>query len=224
MIELEFLGLPGSGKTTLADAVMPSFGEADVSRRRALGDDLSPVRRHLRRALYVFPPLLSHPRLMWGVLRRIRASRQRSAHALLKTCWNFWTVIGLVLSVRKNGGALVSDQGVVQAIWSVALSAHGEVGDWWDLLARYEVLPTLLVVVHCPPEMMAVRLRERSIGSSRLTGISAIDPAWQDASRIMARLIDEARTRCAVLEVHNDGSRSLEALTEEISGLLTKGS
>jgi dephospho-CoA kinase len=214
---IEFVGLPGSGKTTLAKALGDDLARAHISRADALADDLSLTRRHLRRALYVLPCLITHPRLIWGVLRRVRASRQGSPQALLKTCWNFWTVIGLTLSARSQGKPLVSDQGVVQAIWSVALSARQDVGDWWEFLVRYEVLPGILVVVHCPVEITSKRLGARPVGTSRLTGVTADDAAWDHASRILARLVSEARAYCAVVEVHNDGSRTIDALADEIS-------
>lgn len=217
MPSIELLGLPGSGKTTLAGAVGQRFARAHISRADALADDLPAIHRHLRRALYVLPCLIAHPRLIWGVFQRVRASRQGSAHALLKTCWNFWTVIGLTLSTRSQGKPLFSDQGVVQAIWSVALSAREDVGDWWEFLARYEVLPGILVVVYCPAEITSKRLGARAVGTSRLTGVSADDVAWDHASRILARLVSEARAHCAVVEIHNDGLRTIDALADEIS-------
>lgn len=214
---IEFLGLPGSGKTILTDAVGQRWARAHILRGEALGDDLPALRRHLRRALHVVPRLITHPRLMWGVFQRVRASRQGSVHALLKTCWNFWTVIGLTLSARARRTSLVSDQGIIQAVWSVGLSAGRDVDDWWEFLARHEMLPDILIVVHCPPETAAMRLNQRRVGTSRLTGIGAEDARWARASELMAGLINEARQRIPVIEVQNDGTRAIEALAADVS-------
>ena len=187
---IEFAGLPGSGKTTIVNRLasdLLSEGATVYTRYKMMADDKSALVRHLLRARYVLRGLMTRPGLFLRALSLIRQDGQASLFSLAKVCWNFWCVLGwyLWLARHAQGGVVLVDQGIIQAIWSVRFAASRKGAHWRAFITSLPFDIDAVVVVSCDLVVVQERLSGRVGGYSRLehAGISG-----DDCSRARAEL------------------------------------
>lgn len=219
MLLIEFLGLPGSGKTTLANAVaerlQPGAG-AVHTRQAALADGKPALVRHAVRARYVISSALRQPGLFIAAFRLIRRDSQKNAREFAKVCWNMWCVLGWYVWLgRDREGIAIVDQGIMQAIWSVRLSAVRGMADWPGFVRRLDVIDGV-VAVECDPETLAARLDARERQASRLSDAASRDRLWDAAQCAHERTFHEAGSVAPVLRIGNTATGNLHAPTDEI--------
>jgi hypothetical protein len=172
MVFVEFMGLPGAGKTTLAASLQDRLrarGTDCIDRRLVFADEKSPIERHLRRARFAILAMLRRPDLLVTGARLVRRSRQRSRRDAAKVLWNLSCVLGFSLWYRnRRVGAVIVDQGLLQACWSIAFSGQAPVS-FAPLLARVTSAQTRFVLVVASGDEADARLRQRKNGNTRLT-------------------------------------------------------
>lgn len=181
---VEFLGLPGSGKTTIADSLidlLSANGHRVVSRRKAMSDDMPPLRKHGARSRYVLGAICRHPAIFYRVFRLIQKDGQSSARAFAKVCWNMWCVLGWYDSLDRNAkdAIVIVDQGLAQAVWSVRLSALRSDSDWAAFLTTLPVGPGLFAIVVSTVDVAQQRLAARTHGRSRLSDADTACAVWR---------------------------------------------
>lgn len=171
---VEFIGLPGSGKSTLSHRVAQSL--------RALGVPVTEptywldhvAHRYVRqsmKALLALTTILTFPRLALYCFDGLRRTRQRTWRDFLMTFLNFAYVSLTIKRLSKTPGVHFLDQGLLQAVWSIGYSSNaGE-----SVLRHYgRVLRLLLparlvaVIVHASTATLVERLAMRPARGSRL--------------------------------------------------------
>lgn len=206
---VEFLGLPGAGKTTLCNHL------ADALRARRIPVEIRPGHTmgshrawRLAKLGQVVGEIARHPGRAYRFARAVTASGQRSPIDALKVLHNWLFVCSLLR--KPVVGVCLIDQGVAQAMWSVALSARdGTTVRTFRSIAADIRPPDLLVVVSAQPATVRSRLAARVARTSRLEA-APDGPAMRRA----AMLIDELATMIAgsadgrtfpyVLRIDND--------------------
>ncbi|MCC5987296.1 MAG: AAA family ATPase [Pararhodobacter sp.] len=221
---VEFLGLPGSGKTTLATELgrqLSTDGADVVMRGEVLADERSVAVRHLRRARYVAALAIRTPRLFLRALRLIRKDGQQNLRAVLKVCWNIWCVLGWYgwLSRHRRQAVVIVDQGLAQAVLSIRLSAVDTTADWRGFLREYGRIDAV-VITECDPSLLKARLEARKGQVSRLSEISHQDRHWQVARRSFAEGCVEAEALFPTIRVRNETAEDTERLVAEVADWL----
>src|SRR6185295_15698714 len=121
------MGLPGSGKSTIAALLDADLKRSGVKTICRSADRAPFVWRHGKRLLRIARHMRQCCRLYLDAFRLIRVSGQKSYWDLAKVTWNFWNVIAVIADCRAAGNALnIVDQGLFQAIWSIQLSSTRE--------------------------------------------------------------------------------------------------
>lgn len=226
---VEFLGLPGSGKSTVSHAV------ADVLRRRGLVVDeptwsvdheLSSRRRYFHKICCVGRELVSRPGGAARTLAIVARSRQRRPAETLRA-WRNWLFVSA--STRRTTSPVAMqllDQGLFQALWSVCFQARAaHLAELLGPLVDAVRCPDLVVELEVSSAELERRLSMRRDGMSRLDGPGRPPESWERAERAMAEVhtllemaADSGRTR--VLRIGNDDPGGVSAATRRVAALL----
>lgn len=230
---VEFLGLPGSGKSTLSRRVAVILARDGVPVRQtsyAIAHGQRRVLRRIAKMLLVGGEILSHPRYAERSARALRATGQRSGRAALKMLFNWLLVSALVRRSRRIPAIHLIDQGIHQALWSIGLDAgEGAVAAMACLLADRPPEPDVIVVVEAATHTIARRLRERGGSDSRADAWQPQDArdlhrAERLLDEVKARLADgpERRRQASVIGVDNDRDGDLERNARQLAEAIAR--
>ena len=172
---VEFCGLPGAGKSTLARAVVARLrlrGVATTDVMAQLGPDADRGAR-LGRKVVAIGRAMVEPGSVTLAARVALASEQLDARDRIARPANLLVVRHAVRRGHRRPGVHVLDQGPVQEWWSAALRANP------DRVREFAVRDPsegcdLLVRVDAPLDLLVERLGARNARQSRLEGL---DPA-----------------------------------------------
>lgn len=182
---IEFVGLPGSGKSTITRALPASWPTSRNTDPPAL-----PLARRLAFYRTALPFMLS--------LRPFEAMDPKRLTRLAEE---------LRFYERPAPGPLVIDQGMIQKLWSILFERRRYSATALDrvLAALAPSAPDLVVVLATPPEVAAERLAARQSGNARLQKLPPPDmkAGLVAGQALYAMLLERHRHHCAgrVLEL-----------------------
>jgi len=163
-VVVEFAGLPGAGKSTLAEctraaivkAGMPCvIADAGISARVA-----TPVRVRRRLAL-AGAEACQHPLRGAEALRAMRRAAPGLSRNAVAGAAQWFAVQRIVAQAGRSPGVHLLDEGPVQTLWTLALRTGRDPASLTGATAD------LLVVVDVPVEVVSARLAARSSRHSR---------------------------------------------------------
>jgi hypothetical protein len=169
---VEFFGLPGSGKTTLAKELLNLLQSAGVSASFSgdrMGDGTPLAQRTFRRLGLVAG------QSPWNMPNYWRGTRLITAHGnglrdIAHSMWNLISVQAMTSQHLHGRGFMVLDQGIVQAIWSARMreKQSDNASSWGGLLSDQWLGQACFVEVGCEIETAMERLRNRKQRTSRM--------------------------------------------------------
>jgi hypothetical protein len=170
---IEFLGLPGCGKSTLARLVGDHLKEQGLRVKEPtyiLDHQLHKAARRRTKFRLLTSFSARNPRTALADLLIILRTRQASLSDMQKASFNWLYISCLATGQPASPVVTLLDQGIAQAVWSIALAARRET--WVDLLAqgrwRNGGLPDLVVSVHADLATIGERLDARTTRVSRM--------------------------------------------------------
>lgn len=190
---IEFMGLPGSGKSTIAALVETDLKRSGIKAISQSADQAPFLLRQGKRLLRIARNAGRCRRLYLDAFQLIRATGQKSYLDRAKVTWNFWNVIALIADCRAAGNAVtIVDQGLFQAIWSIQLSSTRDIpADDWDGFLRSAGVSDMLVVnVRSEIAVASNRLFKRAFKLTRLSSQASGGYAenWRAAAANLANL------------------------------------
>jgi len=224
-IIIEFVGIPGVGKSTLSrrTAAVLTREHPQVSEPVRLIDDRTSLHRVLSKGRFVIEHVLRHPRTSLSVTHMLLNTNQSSTTDQVRVSFNLQYISGVVARARSNHGVTLLDQGPYQGIWSVGLRSSS---DWDALFNRFDQVlsctaPDLVVCVDAAPETVAKRLDNRLCGDTRLSADSSqFNRAIEGYDRLKSYL---ATADCRTITVTNETKEMLEPnaakIVDEIDSL-----
>jgi len=197
-----FVGLPGTGKSTLLARVL------EILRERGTTCDASDevaYRKMMNKLAWTVREACGHPRFAWRSLKALVASRQRSFMDLLKMVSNWFARAFLIRRAARSPGIHLIDEDMFQVLWSIGFSSR--LG-----------APSLVVVLESSLEVIERRLAARPGCSSRLEKWLPEEPGvLQRAECLMERVKDtiahiaDQQAAMHVLLIDSDRNDRLEA-------------
>ncbi|MGC5327276.1 hypothetical protein [Brevibacillus sp. SYSU BS000544] len=167
---IEFLGLPGAGKTTLTTKLTPLLQELGIAihepsfkRRNGKSGKRILVKLHM-----VITELIFHFRFTLLSICYILMSKQTSWRDTFTTCFNWLFCAGIIRQNSLHTKPILLDQGIFQALWSIRYSCLYEPVSLELLLNSLICMPFIVVVLNTDPTIIRKRLHERPGSSSRL--------------------------------------------------------
>jgi energy-coupling factor transporter ATP-binding protein EcfA2 len=189
---VEFVGMPGSGKSTIAHAaagLLRADGH-EVSEPTWTIDRLPSANdRRLSKLRVAAIEGLSRPGSTLAGAGAVLATSQSNPAGYPSGIVNWTYLAGLYRNAARHPGITLFDQGVLQAIWSVVYGSESRRGlavESWVTLARERLTAeSLAVFVEADDATIRSRLARRSESRSRLGASMARSEA--EAERAIAR-------------------------------------
>lgn len=170
---VEFYGIPGSGKTTIAKNIIRKIRRHNLN-TNILNIELEKENRLKRvfiKMIFIKIYILRHPFLSIKLFLRTLKTKQKSNKDFMTVFANLIFILGLydVNKTKIN----VLDQGLIQAIWAIIYSSNNK--DNKDLFANLInlSLKTIndeinIIIVNTDSKLAIKRLIQRDSGSNRL--------------------------------------------------------
>ena len=224
---VEFCGLPGAGKSTIAGALVASLrlqGIPTTEVMAPIGPAASRGER-MRRKSMVIARGMTHAGGVAVAGNVGFRSGQRSGRDRVARPANLLVVRDAVRRAKDRPGVHVLDQGPVQEWWSAALRADDARVLRW---AATDPAPRadLVVRVDAPLELLTRRLARRGDRQSRLEAVDGAELASELArgGRLLDALCDElvhssGTRRPTLIRVDGYGPGAVEAVGEALRGL-----
>lgn len=219
---LEFVGVPGSGKSTISRRV------AETVRNSGNCSFNEPT--HFINGQLPLPirPVAKLPYAGYGAVHEIPRMRRyitRNGSTSLNPSllFNWLFVRGVVEWNSGRNWATALDQGLIQAFWSFRLSESDETVAFFRrrLLEVYPETPSLIVCVEASPETVETRLASRVDNRSRVGVRPAsfdTEESWKAYryTRGIVRKLVASRLEVAMLTLQNDDQAELAANVESV--------
>ena len=196
---VEFIGLPGVGKSTVAAGVFAGLGRKGIpvcqpnknagqqQAQKAKGLSLSKVGS----LAFSARAALARPVYALRSVRAILATGQRS-RSDLRTLLPYWLMMSeRMRQSRGVGGVHLYDQGIVQALWSIGFSsAEMDLSGLADALRTSMPVPDLLVIVKASLPTVERRLLSRPQLSSRLAARLTDEPLLMERAATLMQAVE----------------------------------
>lgn len=224
---IEFFGLPGSGKSTLSRHVaslLRARGHHVVETTYNLDHCSQGIGRLWAKSGHVARYTMINPYRAASDLAGVVASHQTATADLAKSAFNWMFISALASHPRSPDRVTLLDQGLAQAMWSIALAARRK--SWLRLVSsepsRRALCPDMIIHIRAALPTIGERLASRKRLASRL------DAHGHDQERLRrAEAIgDEIVCRFAlcgvqVVEVDNDDTQQLTSCAHSVSRIIT---
>lgn len=171
---IEFFGLPGIGKTTVAHHVVAGLRHAGwpiMASHEVVGDDLTNTKRHVARVgllLSEFPNVLARR----ATIGRFSGAGKQSLKGRTKAFYNTLTLTAFQQKAIRERKTLILDQGMAQAAWSVLNFSAGEIGEANPILPSNNWSP-LIIALDAPLSIVVARIGARQSRHSRMQSTKA---------------------------------------------------
>ena len=209
MVHIEFLGVPGVGKTTLAErlardlreqggnvAFLPMDGLADLSRWADRVRHLIDIARYS----------LVMPQQAWRSARIARAFPQPTLTAALKTLGYWLATHQLAHKHAQRAEVVVLDQGYYQGIYSWALQSPALDQTILSSALRLVPMPDIVIVVTAPAEAIRARLKHRSDSHKWVDRLLLNDDRSLEKSVDLVARIEQAGREVGCCMVRHEGA------------------
>lgn len=172
---VEFTGLPGVGKTTIAKFLTKELKSLNIPVKElnfGIGSN-NEVKKHKKISIALIY-MLKSPVFVLNLLYYIFKIKQQSIMDTVKVSYNLMFILGLYSKNKNNNKVNIMDQGLIQAIWAILYRS--------DIVEREVIIKRVLqlimekiysenifvIKVSSDTEVIIKRLRDRGRGSTRL--------------------------------------------------------
>ncbi len=209
---VEFVGLPGVGKSTLSRAVAAKLTSrgTEVHEPNDKRDTYSTPRRIASKAQFASQSLLSSPKTALTTTRSVSQTDQQSFIDLIRVLFNLHYVTGVTITFQSRDSVTLLDQGIYQARWSVGLQSTQPITEAIETVdIPVHLAPDLVVFVEATDKTIANRLNSRTDGDTRFTPNSEAFERGRDGYETIKSQIGSACDGPNSITIENETQESL---------------
>lgn len=170
---IEFIGVPGSGKTTICKSFYSKKNDYFGSLYPDFIINTSEKRSFIKifqKSLFAFIYLIRKPKKSQKLLYKIFESKQETKSEVLSLSLNILYISFFLYYSRHMKKKVILDQGIFQAIWSINLKSRNII-PLKEFLKIIE-LPDIIIYVKVDDNLTHSRLEQRKGKNSRMEKIS----------------------------------------------------
>ena len=209
---IEFVGLPGVGKSTLCRSVAAELETrgANVHEPIYERNTYSTIRRIASKARFASHGLIANPKTTLRTTQHVRQTDQQSPSDSIRVLFNLYYVMGVTNTFQPRASVTLLDQGVFQARWSVSLQSKQPIT---EAIKTVEIpphlTPDLVVFVEATDTTIASRLINRTDGDTRFSPNSEAFERARDGYETIKSQIESAPDGPNSITIENETQESL---------------
>jgi len=220
---VEFVGLPGAGKSTLSRSVATELKDrgAEVYEPIHKRDTYSTPQRIASKARFVSQSLITTPKTALTTTRSVSQTDQQSLPDYIRVLFNLHYVTSVTTTFRSRAGVTLLDQGIHQARWSVGLRSTQPID---EAIKKVDIpanlTPDLVVFVEATDATIANRLTNRTDGDTRFTPNSDAFERARDGYETIKSQIKSAPDGPNSTTIKNETQESLTPNAARIADMI----
>ncbi len=220
---VEFVGLPGVGKSTLSRTVATEHTSRGTTVNEPIHkrDTYTALRRIASKARFAGRYLRTSRETALTLTRGVLKTNQKSLTDLVRVLFNLYYVASVTTAFRPRAGVTFLDQGIYQARWSVGLQSTQPINEAIkkvDIPAHLS--PDLVVFVEATDETIANRLTNRTDGDTRFTPNSDAFERARDGYETIKSQIESAPDGPNSITIENETQESLTPNAARIADVI----
>ncbi len=220
---VEFVGLPGVGKSTLSRSVATKLKSRDAEVNEPIyeRDTYSTLRRIASKSWFASRSLTANPKTALRMTQCARHTDQQSIFDSIRVVFNLHYVAGVTTTFQSRTGITLLDQGIYQAHWSVGLRSTQPITKVIKLVdIPAHLTPDLVVFVEATDETIANRLTNRTNGDTRFTPNSDIFKRARDGYETIKSQIEAVPDGPNSITIKNETRESLTPNAARIADVI----
>ena len=215
---IEFTGLPGSGKTTIANKLIDRIGgEVDV--KRGTFDHLGTMQRVGSKLASALSSFFIFPKYTFLIVKELFANHNRKVEAVRDTLNILYLMKRYHKASKEIDAIYIFDKGLIQAFLSSCMY-----GQWSDKV--FEILKIYsdrVIFVDVSPKVSAQRLSERGDKNSRSQKQTDKIQHLVEQDEILNKIIDKLDLQdYKLMTVQNDGEMENKVIDQIESWLFNE--
>jgi len=220
---IEFVGLPGVGKSTLSRAVATELETRGTKVHEPIykRDTYSTHGRIASKARLACRNLIRDPKITLTTTRNIRQSNQQSLSDLVRVLFNLHYVTGVTTTSQSRAGVTLLDQGILQARWSVGLRSTQPI---IEAIKTAEIpdalLPDLVVFVEASDTTIANRLTTRTDGDTRFTPNTDAFERAREGYSVIKSLANTTSNIPHTITIENENQETLKPNAAHVADII----
>jgi thymidylate kinase len=223
---VEFFGHPGAGKSTLSREVSKQLRRCGYPVREPTYNQVTNL--HLvpslsLRLLKTLRQLMQRPRESYANIRQIWETDQHQVLDLLRTTYYHLYTINEYHRTGSRRECSVFDQGIIQSLWSIFLTANKNI----QIEPFLDICPEirsdwLVVVVDVSRENIRERLEARSINTTRIDLDTELVQSLDHFEKMKRtiRSLEGASASFDVVTVNNDTQERIPEAVSQITATI----
>lgn len=168
IIFCEFIGLPGSGKTTIANELTKELNKYKYNKAIYPLYHLYKknwVYRNLYKSVFVFIYSISHLSIFREVISIILNSKQSNLRDNLTLSFNLLFYLSIRERYKNTEKFVIFDEGLIHHVWAISVNSRSD--DPFKLFSKILKPTDILIKIDCPADEVRFRLMSRTQKNKR---------------------------------------------------------
>ncbi|QZY55340.1 AAA family ATPase [Crassaminicella profunda] len=168
MLIIEFVGLPGSGKSTIVNQVVKKCREIEIDIVQPGSEIINETSRVIRNIKKLNPSLkylIDNQKQSYEFIKGIRKNNIKSIRDHYKMIYYYIFIASMIHKAKVCPKINFLDEGMFQVLWAINFLSKDN--NWTYLLekvVRYDLLPDIIFLVEADKEEVFDRLDKRNSG------------------------------------------------------------